>query len=117
MDFIYRNAAPSYKGSETRTSQLLAEPRTGFWCGLGGGGPVYRTAGSGGPVMQPVSRSWWHFLSPTPQYHAAPVFQPQEPEPPPAGCEQPEVEATFWREDWRREDDDVDIALREIRIY
>jgi hypothetical protein len=118
MDFIYRNAAPCYKGSETRASQASTGPRPGFWCGLvGGARPPYRKAGSAGGVMQPVPRSWWHWMSVTPQYKAAPVFQPQEPEPPPAGCSKPEPEAAYWREDWRREDDDVDIALREIRIY
>lgn len=117
MDFIYRSAAPFYKGCEANASQASTRSRPGFWSGLvlGGARPAYRLSSGTATAVQ-VSRPWWDVMSQAPQYKAAPVFQPADAETDPAGCD--EAEATYWRDDWRRQEDEdeVDVALREIRI-
>lgn len=71
MDFLYRNATPSYRGSR-------AQPQAngGLLSGLlgnlfGGNAPSYRTV-DGRRVSAPSSPSWWQVLSPAPSYKTAP---------------------------------------------
>ena len=74
MEFLYRTAAPAYRGCSPQPKQrtgLLA----GFWCNVFGGGsaPSYRTKdGKNGAAAPTAPRCWWQAFPATPQYKAAP---------------------------------------------
>jgi hypothetical protein len=69
MELIYRNATPTYQGSQTR-------PQPGLLSGLGslfgcGATPTYKTV-DGESAQAPKScRSWWQVFAVTPSYKTA----------------------------------------------
>ena len=74
MEFLYRTAAPAYRGCSSQPKQ-----RTGLLAGLGcylfGGGsaPTYRTKdGRNGAAAPTAQRCWWQAFPATPSYKAAP---------------------------------------------
>ena len=123
MNFLYRNLAPIYKGPIEQPTQASGGFLPGIAGGLfgGGGQPAYRQrGGDGAPLV--AHRSWWQWLSATPQYRTAPVRQcataTAVAEFSPYGCA--DADANYWRQDWRRdekEEDEVTTALREIHIW
>ena len=69
MEFLYRNATPSYKGMNVQpraTSGLFASL-------LGGATPSYKTVDGNRAYAQASSRSWWQAFVTTPSYKTAPM--------------------------------------------
>jgi hypothetical protein len=72
MEFLYRNAAPAYRGSQAQPTQ-----RTGLLAELGsvlgsGGTPAYKIRDGARAQAPATSRSWLQAFTVTPSYKTAP---------------------------------------------
>jgi hypothetical protein len=111
MNFLYRSAPPAYKGCAPYAAPTTYRATSGLWRLLvGGGQPAYRQASGVSPTATSAPRGWWPALfGGDVQYRRAPE---------PAVAEPEVVDAvTALREGWLREEDEVDVALREIHIW
>ena len=75
MDFLYRTAAPAYRGCSPQPQQRSTNILSGLWCYLFGSGsaPSYRTkGGKNGAAAPTAQRCWWQAFPATPSYKTAP---------------------------------------------
>ncbi len=72
MDFLYRNAAPAYKGTKA-PPQGRNGLLSGLFCNLlGGRTPSYKTLDERGAQASTPARCWWQAFVTTPSYKTAP---------------------------------------------
>jgi hypothetical protein len=72
MDFLYRNAAPAYKGMNLQP-QATNGLFSGLFCNLlGGATPSYKTVDGRGAQASTPPRCWWQAFVTTPSYKTAP---------------------------------------------
>ena len=115
MNFLYRSAPPAYKGCAPYAAPTTYPVTSGVWrLIVGGGQPAYRQASGVSPAATSAPRGWWPALfGGNVQYRRAP-----EPVLAPPAADGEVVDAvTAIREGWLREEDEVDVALREIHIW
>jgi hypothetical protein len=116
MNFLYRSAPPAYKGCAPVATPATFRITSGLW-GLfaGGGQPAYRQASGVKPTAASAPQGWWPALfGGGVQYRRAPESVVAADE-----ATAPDVvdAVTAIREGWLREEDEVDVALREIHIW
>ena len=116
MNFLYRSAPPPYKGCAPHATPTTVPTPSGVWSVIAGGGqPAYRQRSGGSTTAPGAARGFW------PAWFAGSVAYRKAPERVLAAdalADPAVVDAvTAIRESWLREEDEVDVALREIHIW